>query len=129
MGFNELPGINQAKFTVNTKSMSQKPYVLFKGVIDLPDPGIVLTPYFTDVHNAVLADGYKEVIFDMSDLEYINSSGIKSIIKFVIKILTIDVSRRYQVVINYTSKKGWQPSSFKPVMLLAPKIVRMVAIE
>jgi len=125
MALEEIPSISEDKFSVNTKLIERIPNVFIEGTVDLPDPGIVLNPYFEDFHNAIMERGSREVKINIDELEYINSSGIKSIIRYVMKILSLPPEKQYKVKIAYNSEKDWQQSSFKPVTLLAPKIVEI----
>ena len=101
MKFENLSSINQEKFTIELKLIQGKPNIIFNGVIDLPDPGILLTPYFTELHDAVLENSSEEIIFDITELTYINSSGIKAIIKYVLKILHLEAEKKYKILLYY----------------------------
>ena len=89
MALENLSTINEEKFTVEIDSESGSPRINFRGTIDLADPGIVLTPFFNVLHGAVVEDGKKDLVFDISGLDYINSSGIKAVIKYVLAIVFI----------------------------------------
>ena len=126
MSFENLKLIQEEKFSINNKIIENNLHIIFHGSIDLPDPGIVISPFLIEVHDSIIANESKEVYFDISELSYINSSGIKAIIKFIINILPLSPKKKYKVIFQYDPQKGWQPSSFRPVTMLAPKITEMI---
>lgn len=59
--------------------------IKFKGKIDDADPGVFMDPTLEEIHQQIVANGLKEVNADFTDLGFLNSSGIKSLIKWIMR--------------------------------------------
>lgn len=94
------------------------------GVLDSLDACAVLQPHLLAFHRAVVAEKVPHVRLHLQDVHYINSSGIKS---FMTWLLAANQSRehRYGIEISYDPQKRWQPVSFQAMEKLAPRVVRL----
>lgn len=97
------------------------------GCIDLQDPDPVITPFFNKVHDQVLETGIKEVILDFKDLNFLNSSGIKTITKWIMKIPTLADDKKYKMKLVYSEEITWQRTSLMILTYLAPGNVEAIA--
>ena len=73
--------------------------IKFIGDIDMEDPSIILDPLFEKVHNGVLENSYKEVMADFRELNFLNSSGIKAVAKWIMKLSEVDDIQKYIIKI------------------------------
>ncbi len=79
------------------------------GEIDMQTPGDYLNPFFKEVIQQM--DG--DVRLDFTCLEYLNSSGIKCIVSFV---LSKPDDHRITFIVD--KKKSWQKTSFEVIQSL-----------
>lgn len=69
--------------------------------------------------NEVAASHTEQVILDLRNLEFLNSSGINILSKFVIKIRQ---KENVQVVVQGSQKVAWQGKSLKNLQRLMPNL-------
>ncbi len=69
--------------------------------------------------NEVAASPTEQVILDLRNLEFLNSSGINILSKFVIKIRQ---KENVQVVVQGSQKVAWQGKSLKNLQRLMPTL-------
>ncbi len=94
--------------------------VKFSGTLEHPSPGEFLDPILLTVHERAVACRLDHVDADFSGLDFLNSSGIKSLIKWVMK--AVEASRPgqdcYRLRLLYSSKVTWQQASLKAITFL-----------
>lgn len=83
--------------------------VVLKGEIDVQDPGIILNPFF----NKVLTQMDNSVRIDITELDFLNSSGIKVFVSFIMK-----KQPDAKVIIKVDKSKTWQMTSVEVVQSL-----------
>ena len=57
--------------------------VAMSGAVEMRDPGVVLNPYWNGLDEEVRRRGIKRVEVDMRDLNFMNSSGILTLVRWV----------------------------------------------
>jgi len=87
--------------------------VTIKGEINQESPEVFLTPFFGNV----IAQMENTVILNLKELQFLNSSGIKSIITFLIK-----RKPGSKVIIKSDTASTWQRTSLKVLANLDSKI-------
>lgn len=97
--------------------------LVVSGEIDMRDPSIFILPYLLNIHEAVIAGGIKTISVDFSNLSYVNSSGIKTIISWLMKSKDVPNGKGYKVKIIQNSDIAWQESTFPVIMKLFPDLV------
>ena len=97
--------------------------IKFKGKIDDADPGVFMDPTLEEIHGQIVANGLKEVNADFTDLGFLNSSGIKSLIKWIMRQTELADEQKYKINFLYSSRVTWQQTSLKALTYLAPKTV------
>jgi hypothetical protein len=97
--------------------------IKFKGKIDDADPGVFMDPTLEEIHQQIVANGLKEVNADFTDLGFLNSSGIKSLIKWIMRQTELADEQKYKINFLYSSRVTWQQTSLKALTYLAPKTV------
>lgn len=96
--------------------------IKFSGTIDQADPGQFMDPILEKVHAQAL-EKKSRVDADFTNLSFLNSCGIKALIKWVMKLNTVPQPARYAIKLLYSSKITWQQSSLKAITFLAKDIV------
>jgi len=82
---------------------------VFKGEIDMQNPGDYLVPFFDEIIKQM--DG--PIRLDFTCLDYLNSSGIKCIVSFV-----LSKQENHQVIFMVDREKSWQKTSFEVIQSL-----------
>ena len=99
--------------------------IKFIGDIDMEDPSIILDPLFEKVHNGVLENSYKEVMADFRELNFLNSSGIKAVAKWIMKLSEVDDIQKYIIKIVHNKDITWQVTSLPTLTFLVPGAVQV----
>lgn len=81
----------------------------FVGEIDASDPGIFLTPFF----RSIIEQMGQTIAFDFTQLDFLNSSGIKCIVSFV-----MEKDPDAHVTFYIDSHKTWQRKSLEVIQSL-----------
>ena len=98
------------------------------GKIDDADPGVFMDPTLESIHARIVVLGLTEVNADFSGLSFLNSSGIKSLIKWVMRQTELAEHQKYRINFLYSSRVTWQQTSLKALTYLAPKTVSAIPI-
>ena len=97
--------------------------IKFKGKIDDADPGVFMDPTLEEIHQQIVAHALREVNADFTELSFLNSSGIKSLIKWIMRQTELADDQKYKINFLYSSRVTWQQTSLKALTYLAPKTV------
>ncbi|MCG8571950.1 MAG: hypothetical protein MJB14_17585 [Spirochaetes bacterium] len=84
------------KFFIEVKENINSMNLVFNGELDMQDPETILSPFFHQVHEKMMKESFPRVNMDFKKLYYLNSSGIKTIIKWVHKVSRVEDKQRYQ---------------------------------
>lgn len=93
------------------------------GAVEMRDPGELLNPFWTNIDETVRSRGIKRVEVDMRDVNFMNSSGILTLVRWITKAKTHGPDSAYAVVLQYDRNVTWQRSSIPTLAKLAPKVV------
>ena len=96
------------------------------GTIDMQQPNIILTPYFSDIHNRILSSKIKLLEIDITGLEFMNSSGIGTLIKWFVKMPLLQDDDRYKIKILFNTNIKWQKKGLTPLINLAPDQIELI---
>lgn len=99
--------------------------VTFTGDIDVQNPEPIFVPYFEVIHSKVIENGVKYVELDFSKLTFLNSSGIKTLIKWITKVTPLPAEQKYRFKIIANSEITWQETSLKMLAMLAPGLIEI----
>lgn len=99
--------------------------VVASGILDVANAAAVVQPELIRLHAEAVRQGVPTVGLEVGEVEYINSSGLKS---FMAWFLTAANERegKYQIEVSYDPTRSWQHSSFRPMERLAPQTVKLV---
>lgn len=116
-------GFKNDKVQIAVDEGDGKMVIRFKGKIDDADPGIFMDPTLEEIHQQIVAHGLNEVNADFTELSFLNSSGIKSLIKWIMRQTELAEDQKYKINFLYSSRITWQQTSLKALTYLAPKTV------
>ncbi|WP_052078558.1 hypothetical protein [Spirochaeta lutea] len=100
--------------------------LVFTGDIDMEDPSTILDPFFAKVHQGLTSQGTKEIAVDMTGLNFLNSSGIKAISKWIMQLGALGDDQKYQIKIKHNPEITWQATSLPTLTYLVPGAVEVV---
>jgi hypothetical protein len=91
----------------------------------MEDPGILLDPFFEQVHQGMIGRNLKEVAADFTGLNFLNSSGIKSVAKWIMKLGDLHSENKYLIRIIHNKDITWQVTSLPTLTFLVPGGVKI----
>ena len=94
--------------------------VVMSGAVEMRDPGDVLNPYWNAIDDHVRNRAIKRVLLDVRDLNFMNSSGILTLVRWITRLKNEPV---YQLVLDYDRNVTWQRTSIPTLAKLAPAAV------
>ena len=94
--------------------------VKVSGTVEMREPGEMLNPYWNMIDEETRRQGIKRVEVDLRDLNFMNSSGILTLVRWITKLKT---SAAYRLVLRYDRNVTWQRSSIPTLAKLAPDVV------
>ncbi len=118
-----IASINQDKIKIDIVDENQEIKVVFSGDLDMADPGPLLDPFFGNIHEEIISGGIKKVILDFNNLTFLNSSGIKTIAKWIMKLAVMPEDKRYKMIIRQNKGITWQATSLPTLTYLVPGAV------
>jgi hypothetical protein len=96
--------------------------VVMSGTVDAREPGDLFDPYWRDLDEAVRREGVTTVELDLSGLEYMNSSGILTLVRWMLR---VKAQPAYHIVVHHDRSLTWQKTNVPVLAKLAPAVVRM----
>lgn len=93
------------------------------GAVEMRDPGEVLTPYWTGLDEEARRRGIRRVELDVKDLNYMNSSGILTLVRWITRAKAHEAADAYQLIVIYDGNVTWQRTSIPTLAKLAPQVV------
>jgi hypothetical protein len=97
--------------------------VVMTGAVEMRDPGGVLNPYWSRIDEAARAQQMKRVEVDLRDLNFMNSSGILTLVRWITKAKAHAPFDAYKLVLRYDRNVTWQRSCVPTLAKLAPNVV------
>jgi hypothetical protein len=117
--------IRQGKVSIDVEDAPSGVSVAVVGEIDMQDPSVILDPLFEKVHSGVMAAGKKTVEFDLRQLTFLNSSGIKAIAKWIMNLAAVPADKKYVIRILQNKSISWQTTSLPTLTFLVPGAVQI----
>lgn len=121
-------GMKNDKVEITVEERDSGMVIRLKGNIDVADPGPLMDPVLSDIHEQILANGLKEVDADFTELAFLNSSGIKCLIKWIMRQTEVPEAQKYKIRFIYSNRVTWQQTSLKALTYLAPQTVVAVPV-
>jgi hypothetical protein len=92
--------------------------IIFAGSINHPRPQVFMEPFIEDVHNSILKNNIKEINLDITELRFLNSSGIREIVDWVLKMSKLPDDQKYKINFICSRQHKWQESSITTLIYL-----------
>lgn len=121
-----MTDLNTLKADTLTVTPSMENGVLrltMSGAVEMRDPGGALNPYWSRVDDTARAQQMKRVEVDLRDLNFMNSSGILTLVRWITKAKAHAPADAYQLVLQYDRNVTWQRTSIPTLAKLAPNVV------
>lgn len=117
--------VQQDKVKIDILDNAEGLTAKFVGDIDMEDPSIVLDPLFEKIHQGMVSKKIPFVVADFNGLTFLNSSGIKAIAKWIMKLAMLPPDQKYQIRIAHNKAITWQVTSLPTLTFLVPGAVKV----
>jgi len=94
---------------------AQRDVVVMKGVLSMRSPSETVTPFLRRVHAAAADAGIKKITVDLTQLRFMNSASIRSLVDWVEWIRKEPESRRYRLVFVTKPDVSWQQTTLAAI--------------
>jgi hypothetical protein len=98
---------------------------VMSGNITSLEPSARVQPFLKSVHTAALADKLTELLVDVRQLAFVNSSAIRLFIDWATWLQTAPTGERYKLVFITDKSITWQRTSFVAIKSLAGTVVEV----
>lgn len=120
MAIQDLHLVFPAELSIELTETPERGLLLrFRGTIEQANPGEFLDPLLDKIHQAALDRKDTLVTADFTEFGFLNSSGIKSLIKWVMKQMYLSDESRYGIKFLYSSQVTWQATSLRAITNLS----------
>jgi hypothetical protein len=103
--------------------------VKLAGAVEMREPGDVLNPYWTMIDEEARRHKIQRVEVDVRDLNFMNSSGILTLVRWITRAKGHAAGTGYALVLRYDRNVTWQRSSIPTLAKLAPDVVVAAEID
>ncbi len=117
--------INEERIKIDVADTPEGLTISFSGDIDMEDPGVLLDPFFEKIHEGAIAKHLNEVTADFTGLNFLNSSGIKSVAKWIMKLGDLSSDNKYLIRVIHNKDITWQVTSLPTLTFLVPGGVKI----
>lgn len=100
--------------------------LVFTGDIDMEDPSTILDPFFQKVHEGMTSNKLPEIQVDVTALNFLNSSGIKAISKWIMQVGVVADDQKYVIKLKHNPEITWQATSLPTLTYLVPGAVEVI---
>jgi anti-anti-sigma factor len=81
-----------------------------------------------DAHGEAQRMGAKEVVVDLSQLDFLNSSGIKHLVSWLGKVTQLPEESRYRIRLLSSAMIPWQRRSLAALQYFAPNLLTIETV-
>jgi hypothetical protein len=114
-----MPGIDVKPVSESGIEMTAEgTTITFAGSINHPRPQVFMEPFIEDVHNSIVNNKIKEIDLDITELRFLNSSGIREIVDWVLKMSKLPEDEKYKINFVCSKQHKWQESSITTLIYL-----------
>lgn len=92
--------------------------IYMSGNIDCQKPRYFMEPFFSKAHKYFIDNGIKKVTVDITDLKFLNSSGIRELVDWVMKLSELPEKQKYLITFLCNPDYLWQESSITTIAFL-----------
>lgn len=94
---------------------AQQDIVAMKGVLSMRSPSETVTPFLRRVHIAAIDAGLKKLTVDLTQLRFMNSSSIRSLVDWVEWIRKEPDGKRYRLIFLTKPDVTWQQTTLAAI--------------
>lgn len=120
-----FPTLDAPGVRIKTRLEGEVLKVDMSGTVETREPGLTFDPYWNDVDESVRREGVRHVELDIRGVDFMNSSGILTLVRWMIK---VKQDPAYEIVIRHDRDLTWQKSSVPVLAKLAPASVRVAEL-
>lgn len=120
-----LEDLNVEKFKIKSEYRDGGIDLIMEGEVDMENPSLALRPYLETVHETVIRDSIKRVKVNFKSVSFMNSSGIKEFVHWVLKLNSIPDEQKYSIIILYSLNVTWQATSLPVIQKLQPQYIQL----
>jgi hypothetical protein len=93
----------------------QRDVVCMKGVLSMRSPSETVTPFLRRIHLATIDAGLKNLTVDLTQLRFMNSSSIRSLVDWVEWIRKEPDAKRYRLTFLTKPDVTWQQTTLAAI--------------
>jgi hypothetical protein len=123
-----LENLTTEKAIIKSEFKDNNLLVVLTGEIDMEDPSQTIRPYLEKMHHEIIESGIKSMTMDFQNLRFMNSSGIREFVHWILKLNNIPTEKKYKVIISYSTRETWQTSSLPVLYKLQPDLITLQAV-
>ncbi len=120
----QLAPIAVAELRANASHADDTVTAKLEGTADLPARA-ALEALLEQLHAESVRLAVKQVVFDFTQLEFMNSSCFKSFVSWISRIETMDPDTQYRVVFIANPSMHWQRRSLRAIAAFAPDLINV----
>ncbi len=113
------------KVSITVSDSQDAAEVKLVGEIDVEDPSQEIKPFLNKLHEAIIGASFKSVNVDFLQLSFMNSSGIKELVNWIMKVNVLPPDQKYKINLIYSKSITWQVSSLPVLQKLHPDVVEV----
>jgi hypothetical protein len=121
----KIEPIREERIKIDVEDIPNGLEIKFSGDIDMEDPSIILDPLFEKIHKGIISLKLKEVNANFRGLNFLNSSGIKSVAKWIMKLAELSDDTKYLIKVIHNKDITWQVTSLPTLTFLVPGGVKI----
>jgi hypothetical protein len=103
--------------------------VFVSGEIDQLSPRDFMAGFLEIVHNMALGEQLAEVKVDVTALSFLNSSGIKEFLSWILRRNRIPPDRKYRINFFFDPTVSWQPITLPRLRDLDPEGILLTPVS
>ena len=111
--------------TLQLRMASNGLHLDFIGEIDMRDPEQALLDFLVHTDGIVAGREQKELFVDFTQLTYMNSSGIKLLITWLMGIRELPPEKQFVIIVHHDPESAWQTSCMPILQKILPDFVRI----
>ncbi|WP_028972716.1 hypothetical protein [Spirochaeta cellobiosiphila] len=119
----QIENINEDRVKIQVEDIDSGLRLIFEGDIDMQDPSQILDPLFDKIHTGACEQGFDYIEVDFNKLSFLNSSGIKALAKWIMKMALLSEHNKYLIKIIHNKSITWQVTSLPTLTYLVPGAV------
>jgi hypothetical protein len=120
-----IASISSEKLFIEVIDNAEGLTVKLVGDVDMEDPSLVLDPLFETLHHGMVAQKIPFVVADFTALNFLNSSGIKAVAKWIMRLAMLPPAQKYLIRIAHNRAITWQVTSLPTLTFLVPGAVKV----